>query len=78
MTGETLLPVDPQVPVLRAGGDDDRAGLVGAVGGGDALDVALQLEGGDVLVADLRTEALGLSCIWFMSSGPMIPSMKPG
>ena len=58
--GEALLPIDAQMPVLRAGGDDDRTGLVDVVGGGDALDVALQLKGGDVLVADLRAEALSL------------------
>ena len=60
VAGEALLPVDAQVPVLRAGGDDDRAGLVDVVRGGDALDIALQLEGGDVLVADVGAEALGL------------------
>ena len=60
MPGEALLPVDAQVPVLRAGGDDDRTGLVDVVRGGDALDVALQLEGGDVLIADVGAEAFGL------------------
>ena len=60
MPGEALLPIDAQVPVLRAGGDDDATRFVGTLGGGDALDVALQLEGGGVLVADLGAEALGL------------------
>ena len=60
VTGEALLPIDAQVPVLRTGGDDDAASFVDAVGGGDALDAALQFETGDVLVADLGAKALGL------------------
>ena len=60
MAGEPLLAVEPEPAVLGAGGDDDRADLVDGVVGGDPLDLAVQVEGGDVLVADVGAQALGL------------------
>jgi ABC-type sugar transport system, ATPase component len=57
---EAVLPLHAEPAVLAAGGDNDGAGLVDAVVGGDALDLTDQLQAGDVLVADLGAQALGL------------------
>ena len=61
VAGEPVLALDAELAVARAGGQDHRAGAVldaGAVG--DDLDLAGQVDRGDVVGDQLGAEALGL------------------
>ena len=60
MAGEPLLVLQAQFAVLGTGRDDHCPGLVDGVVGGDPLDVTGELEGRDVLIADIGSETLGL------------------
>ncbi|VXB86091.1 hypothetical protein BACI9J_570002 [Bacillus altitudinis] len=61
VAGQALFVGETEVAVRRAGGVDDREGLVRlARADGDLLDLAGQVDGDGVVVQDLGTELLGL------------------
>ena len=61
VAGEPVLALDAELAVARARGQDHRAGAVlGAGAVGDHLDVAGQVDRGDVVGDQLGAEALGL------------------
>ena len=61
VAGQPVLALDLELAVARAHGEHDGAGTVrGAVGEADGLDVALELDGGDVVGNEDGAEPLGL------------------
>ena len=58
--GELVLAGHVHVAVLRAGGQDDGARVEDLVLGRHGLHVTLEIDGDDVLVANVRAELLGL------------------
>ena len=75
---QPLLVGQAQVAGRRAGGQHDRPGAVGDAVATTVLIGAGQVDGLDVLGAQVGAEPLGLLRICAISSGPMMPSGKPG
>ena len=79
MAAELLLLRQAEFLVGGAGGEDDGRSLVGLAGAGDhALEVAGEVDLGDVVEHHLRAERSACCCSPSISSGPWMPPGKPG